>query len=121
METTFDLGTALDEYATLLDAVDGIRSASADPTKIKTPGVWVQARSFELATLAGGFTIDARLLLITGSKDVRRALDDLSALFRAAVTLSTPAGPVTPAVATLNGADLPALSVPVRIRWSPEP
>lgn len=121
MDTDFDLGTALDEYADLLVEVEGIRSASADPAKIMTPGVWVQARSFKFATLDGGVTIDARLLLITGSKDPRRAITDLSALFRAVVTLGQPAGEMTPAVATLNGADLPALSVPVRIRWSPEP
>lgn len=116
----FDLNAVLEEVATDLSRAAGIRSASADPAKVGTPGVWVQATGFEQTTLDGrAYRIDLRLVLVTGQKQHGPALRELSDLYTAVTAVIRPTGVVTPARTTLRGTELPSLAVPTVTRWTP--
>lgn len=114
MEISF---APLDDLAAALEAVEGIRSASVDPAKVTTPGVWIQGTGIELDRLAG-YTLTTRLVLVVDNNGQRRAMTALAGLLNKVLTVVDPAGPITPREVTLPGdagAALPGLAVPFNL------
>ena len=107
----------LDELAAQLEAVDGIRSASTDPAKISTPGVFVQCGPITIDKLDDGYTIEAQLRLVVADNGLVRSRDALIELLNKVLTVVDPDGPMTPQGVLLPGnpASLPGLTVPVLI------
>lgn len=109
--------TELDQLAALLAAVEGCRSASVDPGKVKLPGVWIRHDS--LGFRLGGATHKLTLHLITPEREQGRALPELAALFNALSAqlhqLGGPSGDLQLVGVVLPGSStpMPALAVPL--------
>lgn len=115
MSITVDLGVLDDVAAQLVDA--GVRSASTDPAKVNTPGVFIACGPIEVTRLDGGQTITAQLHLVVGDNGVKRSRDALIELLNKVLTVVTPDGPMTPQAIQLpkSPKPLPGLIVPVNI------
>jgi hypothetical protein len=104
-----------------LKAVPGVRSASMDPAELQTtPAVWVQLRGIAQPFLAAS-EIRLYVHLISGDTDGgMRVAAELVTLYNSILEVVTPDGETeTLSVTMPDGAQLPALRMPVDIPNTP--
>lgn len=112
----------VDELVALIKSANGIRSVSDEAGKLNPPAVWVQTLGYTFNKLGqGSYTLNARLVLVVGDTDPRRARRALQQLLNKVLTVVSPAGPVTARTVLLPETQqlLPGLSVPVNVRIAP--
>lgn len=118
---------SIDITGALADVVDAISAASpdpddlvdvtADPTKVRLPGVLVQLAGIDLDTLQGA-TVQARVLVIGPDRDDPRSIEQLESLL--AVVLAADlevSGVITTAGVQLPSqpAPMPGLVIPINV------
>lgn len=116
----------LEQLAQLLVRA-GIRSASSDPAKVQTPGVWVRFDGVQLEALNGDATILTTLHLIVPASTFTTSQRQLSDLFNQVIDAlasfgQQPSGATRPTAVALpaNPANpLPALAVPLELLTEP--
>lgn len=117
-----DLAAFLD----LLRAKDRISSASTDPSKVQTPGVWVRIDNIDAGPLAAGAEVDMTLFPVAGDLDWDDAWkvllplqDDVLAVLN---EIGGAGAPISPTSLVLQGsqAPKPALSIPFTLHTAPE-
>lgn len=117
-----DLAAFLD----LLRAAPAVKSASTDPSKVHTPGVWVRIDAVNPGPLAAGADVDMTLFPVAGDlnwddawKTLLPLQDDVLAVLN---EIGGAGAPVTPTSLVLQGsqAPKPALSIPFTLHTAPE-
>lgn len=113
-----DFNAPVQAVVTALRAVNGVGSASTNPSDIVAPGVLVQVEQLQPLTM-GGWQVDLRLVLVVADTDGGPGpAAALSALLSAVLTYAQPDGPVTAQSVLLpaNPAPLPGLLFPLTVR-----
>lgn len=116
----------LEELAQLLRDVEGIETADIDPSKVRTPGVWVRFDGLSLGTL-GALGVKVTLHPVVASTGNRpRDLAGLAALFNrvkpVAQQLGAPLDDVRVVALTLPGSSTPlaCLQIPIELHTTQE-
>lgn len=116
-----DFTAALVQLATDLAAVDGVTTASVDPAKVRTPGVWVDFTGLQIDdTFApSACTIQADLRLVVADVDEKRNQAELVKLLTAVLGVVdvVDGGVIRPVGVILQDGQsvLPGLSVPIAL------
>lgn len=108
------MATPSERLAPLVDALTAAgATATADPSKLRIPGVLVQVQAFDVDTLGGDPALILRVLCIAGDHDTPRTLDRLGELFEAVTDVLTPDDRATAVTVQLDThpAPLPALQL----------
>lgn len=118
---TDDLNVSdLESLAAMLKAIDGVSSASTDPSEIRTPGVWIRFDAIETGTLSD-LALKVTLYAVVGSSNGRgrdlKNLQDLYNLIKPTLAeIGGPSGPINARAAlVLPGSQtpLPAFEIPL--------
>lgn len=123
MSSALDFGN-LDELATLLKS-GGVRSVSADPARVNTPGVWINPKTVRL-DLLDGCVIPLDLVCVVASSEYRTSSKALADLFNQVVDALHAGGLGGPEVDAVIGSvllpgstsPLPCISIPLDLHTS---